>query len=65
VNGIDELVTAGYVTRDPLAPTAEGTQLGEEIEEHTDRRVQASFEILDEAASRELLEALRALPGSQ
>lgn len=57
------LVEREYVTDGPVQLTALGRQVREDIEVDTNRRAQESFEVL-QSRGKELIEALRALPGS-
>lgn len=62
--GMEELVEAGYATRDPLALTPAGKEIRDAIEVETNERAQISFDVLDEADGQSFLGALRALPGT-
>ncbi len=59
-----DLVAAGHAAPDPPRLTAAGLELREAIEADTNERAQQSFDVLDDAAAREFLAALRRLPGA-
>lgn len=63
-DGCEELIEAGFATRDPDALTSAGRATRDAIEADTNDRARRSFAVLDDQAAREFLDSLRALPGS-
>jgi hypothetical protein len=61
--GAMQLVARGFATEEPLALTAAGRAVRDEIEEQTDQRAEATFGVLDDAESTTFLSALQQLPG--
>src|SRR5690606_728789 len=63
-DGVDELVAAGYATREPVALTPAGEEVRDAIEAETNERAQVSFDVLDDTEGQAFLDALRSLPGT-
>lgn len=63
-DGLSELIALGFADSDQPTLTAGGRQAREAIETDTNRRAQATFDVLDDQDEASFLDALGALPGT-